>query len=402
MLGMPNTRRIGLALDGRDSFSRSVRIGACRYGLPGQDWVTRGVRADPQGIALLIQWGVDGYIVGVGDAETVAAVHALGKPAINIRGRCDTDLPRVGVDDPAIGRLAAEHYLDNGFTRFAFIGSATDRYADHRLAGFTQRLAAEGHAPLTFRGHTLDPADDKTLRDWLQTLPTATGVFAADDRWALRASELAREAGLIVPDDVALLGVDDDEMCRMTWPPLSSIALPSEKVGYEAARMLDRMIHGEPAPPDLLLPPLGVIARQSTALAAVDDPDVAAALRFIRENAHRPIGVPDVVANTTINRRWLEVSFRRNIGRTILQEVQRVRIDMASRLLRETDMSMAQIASATGIGSAQRLAILFGKKAGMTPTDYRRQFSLRPTSIAPPEQPPEHPRTTPGQPPELP
>jgi len=143
------------------------------------------------------------------------------------------------------------------------------------------------------------------------------------------------------------------------------------------------MIGGQPAGSDLLLPPIRVVARQSTQMPAIDDPEVASAPRFIREHAHRPIGVPDVVKQATINRRWLEIRFRQQLGRTILQEIRRVRMEHAKRLLAETDLGTAQIARTIGLASASRLAVVFAKEAGLSPSAYRAQFRMRPGGLAP-------------------
>ena len=187
------------------------------------------------------------------------------------------------------------------------------------------------------------------------------------------------DAGIRVPDELAILGVDDDDLlCRQSYPPLSSVRPAAEQIGFQAAQMLDELFAGkqiEDSPRRLA--PIGVATRQSTDIMAVEDPELARALRFIRDSADQPIDVEDVLKQVPMNRRTLERRFRTVLGRTPLQEIRRVHIEQAKQLLVDTDLPTPNIAIASGFANASRLAIIFRKMTGMKPTEYRNKFRKR-------------------------
>jgi LacI family transcriptional regulator len=193
--------------------------------------------------------------------------------------------------------------------------------------------------------------------------------------------DLCRHTGLRVPEDVCVLGVDNDELLtQISHPPVSSITLQTEKIGFESARLLDRLMRCPTTHKQVILvPPGGVIARQSTNLLAIEDQTVLTALRYIREHIHERISVEDLMEVIPVNRRFLERRFREHLGRTPLQEIRRVRIETAKKLLSETDLAMPAIARRSGFSNAERLSSVFHSMTGMTPTQYRRQFRLHDT-----------------------
>jgi LacI family transcriptional regulator len=209
-------------------------------------------------------------------------------------------------------------------------------------------------------------------------LPKPVGLFVSNDLLARSLADLCGQLGIHVPDEVALLGVDNDELeCLLTSPPLSSIAIPGERIGYEAAKMLDRaMSEKKPATRRLFLPPIRVVTRQSTDTLAIRDPDAIAALRYIHTHAGETINVTDVVQATNVGRRELERKFRTILGRSVLQELRRTRIQQVQKLLAGTDLAMPTIARLSGFSSAHRLTIVFHQICGMTPTAYRRQSQI--------------------------
>jgi LacI family transcriptional regulator len=205
------------------------------------------------------------------------------------------------------------------------------------------------------------------------------GIFATLDNVAADVLEACRHLEIKVPEEVCVLGVDNNEsITQFTHPPLSSIALPGAKIGFEAARLLDRLMAGEPPPAQpLRLPPTGVVARQSTNLLAIADEDVLAAVRYIREHLQEQTAVADLLRVVSVNRRYLEFKFKKFLGRSPLQEIRRMRIERARQLLAETDLSMPAVAAKSGFANAERLANVFRQELGVTPTTYRRQFRLR-------------------------
>jgi LacI family transcriptional regulator len=218
------------------------------------------------------------------------------------------------------------------------------------------------------------------VRDWLLALPKPAAVFSSNDVPARHLAEMCRALGLLVPEEVALLGVDNDELeCLLCHPPLSSVVNPAEQIGYEAARLLDRLMSGrQPPRRPIHVPPTHVVTRQSTDIVAVADPDVSQAAAFIRDHAAENIGVADVVLALSMARRRLERRFRGCLGRTILDEIQRVRVERAKHLLAETDLPIPVVANRSGFSTPQRLAAVFRRATGQSPTAYRRQVRLRP------------------------
>jgi LacI family transcriptional regulator len=224
---------------------------------------------------------------------------------------------------------------------------------------------------------------DRAVARWLTLLHKPVGVLAPNDVWAYQLLEVCRQKALRVPDDVALVGVDNDDLlCGLARPPLTSVATPAERVGYEAAALLDRLMaspgRADGAPPLPPLPPLGVVARQSTDVLMVDDPAVAAAVRFIRERACTPIGVEDLLRAVPLPRRTLERRFRAALGRGPGEEIRRTRVERARYLLGASRSSMGEVARAAGFADAKHFCVAFRRHTGQSPSSYRREFRHRP------------------------
>jgi LacI family transcriptional regulator len=201
------------------------------------------------------------------------------------------------------------------------------------------------------------------------------GVFVPSDDWGLQVSEVCRRLGLRVPEEIALLGVDDDDLeCEMTRPRLSSVIVPAERIGFEAAALLDRLISGErPATAQILVTPPGVATRRSTEVLAIDDRNVAAAVRFIREHAHVPLRVADVLKEVVVGRRTLERKCHTALGWGVGEEIRRSHLDLARRLLVRTSLPMKVVAERSGFTDFRHMAGVFRQEVGMAPTTYRRQ-----------------------------
>jgi LacI family transcriptional regulator len=376
---------VGLLVDTIAAHGRGILLGISAYGLHA-NWAYRkhgmwlfDTAPDVRG------WRVDGVIASVHSPAMLELVAELGVPVVNISGAgAGTGLPSVVTDSAAIGRLAAEHLLDRGLTHLAYVGMPRHAWSEVRWQSFAAVAAERGVDCRTYPGQPLGRAADdheaqRALAAWLAALPTPAGVFAGNDTVADAVLVAARDAGRHVPEDLAVLGVDNDEMTnRMAAMTLSSIDPNSERIGYEAARVLDELMAGKP-PPDapVRVPPVGVVARASSDVLAIPDPDVATAVRFIRDHAREPITVDDVLAGVPLSRRPLEKRFRRVLGRSILDEIHRVHVEQAKQLLVKTDLPMPQVARASGFSTATRLGIVFRQATGQRPTDYRLQFRLR-------------------------
>ena len=211
------------------------------------------------------------------------------------------------------------------------------------------------------------------LRAWVRDLPKPIGVFACFDIEAQRLLDACRETNIAVPEEVAVLGVDNDLLlCNLSNPPLSSVIPDARRTGYEAAALLDRMIAGEFVAPEAhLFRPLGIVTRQSTDVLAIPDPDVAAALRLIREHACDGINVEDLLRKVLMSRRVLEERFRRILGRTPHQEIMRVKLARARRLLAETNLPLSGVARQVGFSHEEYLSVVFKRETGQSPRAFR-------------------------------
>ncbi len=377
--------RIGLMFTHGLAYCRSVLHGIEAYAETRPHWVFAHLAPETRAIQRLESLELDGVIGHIFTNALAEALLKLPGPLVNVSSVLfDATIPRVGVDDSHCGALAAEHLIERGFRHFAFVGHRDHAYSVRREIGFRQIIDAAGYRIASYyepRGQTFDPLGrlrtlDENIHGWIRSLPNPVGIFAPNDIWGEQLTEVCRQTGPRVPEDVAIIGVDNDDLfCRLARPSLSSIALPGGRVGYKAAALLDRLMAGA-APPKqpLLLPPLGVIARRSTDIVAATDPEVVAAVRFIREQGHRTLTAKEVLRSVPISRRSLERRFRRELGRTLLDEIHRVHVERARSLLADTDLPMPVVASRSGFSDAKQLSIRFRQSTGVTPTTYRRKF----------------------------
>jgi LacI family transcriptional regulator len=380
-------KRVALIVGQDIGYCRGVLRGVQAFASTRESWIFRDAAPSLSIVAAVREWNPAGIIAHLFDRKVADALQRLGKPIVNTTSTLELDLPLVEIDHTAVGDMAAAHFLQSGFRNFGYFGSGTAGFSLVREASYRERLARNGFTCSTCRAEYLPrPAAsaswsdvDQTVRKWLLALPKPVAIFASNDVPARELAEICRLVGLRVPEDVALLGVDDDQLeCGLSFPPLSSIALPAERVGFEAAKVLSDLMSGRKPPSDrIVLPPGSIVVRQSSDIVAVDVPDVAQALRFIRINACRSIGVDDVLEVVAVSRRKLERDFQRVIGRTIFEEIRRTRIEKAMRLLTTTDLAMPAIAEQSGFEGARRLAVVFRQVMGMTPTEHRARFRLK-------------------------
>jgi len=319
------------------------------------------------------EWDGDGIITRSDDPRIAKA----GLPTVGLYDRSvdRLRLPMILNDNLAVGRMAARHLADRGFRHLAYYGVRGERWSELRLEGVASVARA---AKATFAVHPSGgrwEASQERMKRWILGLPRPLGLVAANDMHGLRALDACRRAGLAVPEEVAVVGADDDEeLCELSDPPLSSVAFNPEHVGYEAAALLDRLM-GREAPPrePLLVPPLAVSTRQSTDILAIDDPDVARAIHYIRRHAFDGITVEDVLAEVPLSRRALEHRFRRRLGRTPKEEIQRLRFDEAKNLLASTELPLARISDRLGFHQPAYLSAAFKKETGLTPAAWRHR-----------------------------
>jgi len=316
-------------------------------------------------------WHPDGIIwrEGYGGID----VKSLGLPTVFAPYRePDPELLNVVSDDGGIGATAADHLLRRGFRHFAYYGQSAGFYfSEGRRAGFSASIERAGYSVASCN------RDEKPdLAAWLSELPLPLALMVSTDDCAADCYAAAREAGLSIPEDLAIIGVGNDELiCDFAHPPLSSVGMNTEHAGYEAARALVDMIGGKDPGGDLVWDALDVTERQSTTVLAVEDKVIASAIQFIRSRVGEPLHVDDVVKAMPVSRRALYTRFKKAIGRSIYEEIRSARMDYAARMLTETDMSIAAIAEKLGYGDAKNLARAFRQTKALTPLKYRMQFS---------------------------
>jgi LacI family transcriptional regulator len=369
---MPEMRRIGLAIDAVASYGRGIIRGIMAYSRANPHVMITVEPLWSFGTLPAIQeWDVDGLIVQTFSEAFEQRVLSGGRPATNVSNFCHgaTHIPTVIPDDRAVGIMAADYLMSLGLRELGFCWPADTPFGELRLSAFRQRAAAAGA-----RVHVCNSSKED-LGQWVSQLPKPIGVLGCNDDWAHRLLNVARRRGIVVPDEVAVLGVDNDELFNsLVTPSLSSIALPAEQIGHEAASQLDRIMSGETLPyGPTLLTPLRVVPRESTDTLSIADQDVVVALRFIRQRAAYPLQVDDVMEHVPLSRRSLQRRFREFVGHSISDEIRNAHMELAKKLLTTTDLSMPQIATASGFTSATRLGIIFQQELTESPTEYRRR-----------------------------
>ncbi|HLY08495.1 MAG TPA: DNA-binding transcriptional regulator [Planctomycetota bacterium] len=370
----PSRPHVALIIESSIEYGRGVLRGIAGYLREHGPW-SIFLEQRELGAALpkwIREWDGDGIITRSDDPR----IARSGLPTVGLYDRAEDRLrlPMILNDNLAVGRMGARHLADRGFRHLAYYGVRRERWSELRLAGAADVARA---AKATFAVHASGgpwELSQERLKRWLVSLPRPLGLVAANDLHGLRALDACRRAGLAVPEELAVVGADDDaEVCELSDPPLSSVTFHPEKVGYEAAALLERLMAGRAAPSEpLLVPPLGVSARQSSDILAIDDPDVAKAIHHIRRHAFDGITVEDVLREVPLSRRALEHRFRRRLGRTPKEEIQRLRFEQAKSLLATTDLPVARISDRLGFHQPAYLSAAFQREAGLTPSAYRR------------------------------
>ena len=379
------SKRIFVIMHRWVGYLHGVQLGIAEFAMLRPDWVLAHFAPDAANLKQIAGLRADG-VIAFPEHDYVPQLQAMGVPVVDVSNwLADAPFPRVVPDDAAIGRMAADYLIDLGLRQMGVAGYAFAEFYRIRREAFQARCAAADTAVSAYDEHGPVPRDQRTpvglnpyLLAWLKSVPKPAGVFCCNDVTAAEVLEICRHTEIRVPEDLCVLGVDNDELIsRTTHPPLSSIAVHTQKIGYEAAHLLDELMAGrDGAGVTRLLPPVGVVARQSTNLLAITDPDVLTAVRFIRDNVHKHVTVGQLLRLVPVNRRFLERRFKQHLGRSPLQEIRRVRIEKAKELLAGTDLAMPAVAKRSGFSNPERLANVFHEIVGTTPTQYRKQFRL--------------------------
>ncbi len=379
---MTSTLTRVLVVGDSSAYMSRVRVGIMRYARTAGPWLVHNA-TNPESAETVRSWRPAGAIVSWHGPAWAEVLRAVSGPKVTVTAARMAGVPAVRPDNRAVGRLQAEHLIGCGFRELVYMRASGDA-AQLRMAGFVAVATERGldcnvQTPFDAGWPPEWERMDGMMGQWLAAMRHPAGLACHDDGRARIVAEAALNAGVRIPEQVALIGCNDDtDACEMCHPPLSSVDLNLERVGYEAARHLDLQLQGQPLPTDdLLIEPAGVVTRGSTDTIALNDPDLVRAVRFVRDHADQPTSVEQVLDHISISRRSLEKKFRQSFGHTPLKFIQKTHLERARELLRLTDMQMPSVARASGYTSAAAMSVMFRKHTGEAPTSYRARFRNR-------------------------
>ncbi len=383
---MRKLSNVAILLDLSRVYDREVIRGITRYVQSDRPWRLYVEEYPANKIPSFTAWSGEGLIVDLDDGRIAEAIPQFTGKLVGIGCLAPDILWKLGIstvktDDQMIAEWAADHLVERGLEHFAYCGMrpcGLDQWDVVRRDSFRRRIIKHGYQCSVFTGrrHLLKYWDLmlKKLTDWLARLPRPMGLMACNDSQGRYVFEACRKLDLHVPEDVAIIGVDNDElMCELAVPPLSSIAQGTEQIGFRAAELLDALMTGHRRRPvHITIPPACLVTRQSSDILAVDDEVVSRALKFIREHATGLVGVPEVVRHVGVSRSTLEKHFKGCLGRTVHDELQKRRLDMARRLLTCTKLPLDDIAERSGFHTAHYMIAVFRRELGYPPGRLRQ------------------------------
>lgn len=376
-------RHVALIVETSMAYGRGILTGVSNYMTAHEPW---SIYVDQRGMSdppptWLADWNGHGIIMRAQTKRVAKVVADLGVPAVDTQHQIqELHVPSVITDHDAVARMAAGHLLDRHFRHFAFVGVERALWSKLRRNAFVEclrkkNLTCHVYSPISRRRFVESwEGGQQDLAEWLQELPKPLGVFAAHDLRALCVLDACRRVGLLVPEQVAVIGVDNDEtLCNLADPPLTSVKIDFEYIGYESAAMLDRLMQGK-APPKspLAVKPQSVVTRRSTDVVAINDSITAQAVRYIHQHACNGISVQEVADHCAVSRRLIERSFAQFLGSSPHQQIVRAKLTRVKQLLAETDYSLDTIATKSGLSHAAYLSAMFKKELGQTPGEFRR------------------------------
>jgi len=392
---MPRNRHIALLVPASGGYSRGICKGVATYALEHEDWVIFPYeRAEFMKLPSWLKKGhIDGIIAFISTPELGRQITSLGVPILDVQGEGNCPgAPGIDTDPEAVAQLAADFFVQAGFINFAFGGYPGIFFSDRRSAAFSRYFEARGQ-----QVHTYSPPEkvsaaiklqfrevrgleyESALAAWLAQLPKPVAILACNDIRGQQIITACRDMGISMPGDVSVIGVDNDEiLCRLCRPTLTSIAPNIEGIGLMAAEMLNRMLDGEAVEARLHnLPPLRIAERQSTDITTAQDPIVLAASRIIRDRACHGISVEQVCDLVRCSRSTLDHLFQKHLDRSVAREMLRVRLNRGLRLLENSNLGIEEVARECGFLSATYFCRFFKRETGTTPALYRSGISGR-------------------------
>lgn len=373
----PRRRHVALIIETSNAYGRGLLQGIRGFAESGGWTVYFGEtsRGEPQA-DWLRDWDGDGIIARIENQQIAEQLRLIKRPVVDVSApRLVPEFPCVETDDAAIARMAFAHFRDCGLTSFAWCGDSRFHWSQRRAAAFIRECRSAGFRPSRFDLQS-EPgwlARREALGRWLRSLPPQTGVFACYDIAGYELLETCASLGIAVPDELAVLGVDNDELlATLTTPPLSSILPDAQGAGHLAAQILDSMMRENTSDREThLLAPLRVVQRQSSDILAVADVAVAQALRMIRRDPDSPPPIAEICRTVGLSRRALDARFKAALGRTVHDEITRVRLARVAHLLLNTNWTLDRIAEHAGFPHAEYLSTSFRRRYGTSPGRYR-------------------------------
>lgn len=382
---MAKARKVALLIETSKAFGRGLLVSIGRYAHLRGGW---SLYVEERGLddpipTWLKSSGCDGIILRTLERRLMEDVLKTNIPTVCVGEDNPLGAYQVGTDEAASAVLAAEHLLERNFRHFGFVGIQNYVWSDARRNAFAERLSVAGlncnviePCKKTRRAPNWAPIH-RRLANWIKHLPKPVGVMCCYDAMARNFLDVCRELNISVPEEVAVIGVDNDKvLCEVSQPPLSSVAHNTIGIGQAAATMLDKLMDGEDTDSNVVVCPKELVTRGSTDTLAVENIHIAAALAIIRRHACDGIDASDVAAKVPLSRRTLERRFREQVGHSLLHEINRVRFDRVKQFLVETDLKLDAITRHCGFAHTPYMAASFRKRTGVTPCQFRQQNRL--------------------------
>lgn len=384
--------RLILLTDFTEAFAHNLLRGILEYSKGREPWVV--CRMPPSykranGIPGVLEWGkkweADAIIAQFDDTDEVELFQQNGIIALaqDFKSRFSV-IPNITSMYKQTGQMAADFFLQKGFRNFAFYGYKDVVWSEERCMGFRDRIVEKGFGDCFFeyQKQSLENLwyyESEPVGNWIRYLPRPVALMACDDTQGNKIMELCRVMGIKIPEEIAVLGVDNDEIiCGLSDPPLSSVELNIVKGGYEAARLIERLLlDKDTISKDVVIQPITIINRLSTDIYATDDPLILKALKYIHQNLTNQINVEDIVRQVPLSRRLLEIRFKQVTGQSIHQYISNLRIERFSQLLLSSTEPISELAAQVGLTDAKNLARQFKEWKGCTPIEYRRWNKIK-------------------------
>ena len=377
MIKMP---RVILLIETSTGYGRQLIHGVARYSRTKGLWLFYcECGSKEKTLPNLEKWGADGIIAR--DSFRVKSIYSKDIPTIITNTNEPTSgYPQITCDNESTGIMAAEHLLDKGFSQFAYCGFNDTIWGIERSEAFHKRIHEDEYQTHEFMQSRLQvqqywESQFSALIDWVSSLPLPIAIMCCNDERAHQLIEAVISLGLNIPEEVAIIGADNDRLvCEVTNPPLTSIAFSHEQAGYDAAELLEKMMNGEEVKSQAVITrPVSIVERQSTDTLQISDREIARAHQFIKTHANKGIQVSDVADEVALSRRSLQIRFKKVFRRSVHQEIRLHQVDHVAKLLSESNLPMGRISEMSGFTTSEYMSQVFRKVKGVSLSQYRKK-----------------------------